>query len=217
MKTSDKKYDEKYYNSVYKTHLNKSGYSLKLSSFWMYNIFTYYGFDLKDKKILDFGCGPGHLTDSINADCFDVSEYAKQKLKDKGRFFFELRSEIPQNYYDYILSSHSLEHSIEPNIELKRLYESLKDNGYLFLCLPIESSPGQKVFHQDIHKHMYCWNFQTITNLLIESDFSIVIQDIIHGPTGLKYLNNFKMIRSLGRIKSHFPSIFVVAQKNNVK
>lgn len=210
-------YDEHYYSSVYSRYLKEDPYTLKLSEFWMYNCFTTYGFDLKGKKVLDFGCGPGHLTASINAACYDVSAFIMDKLEASGRQCFRSLNEIEEGYFDYVFSSHSLEHSVAPATELGAIKRILKPGGKLFLILPLEKVPGTPGVPPDIHQHFYAWNFQNITNLLAVQGYKVVKQDLIYGPTGLKFFKgNVALARRLGRLNRHWPSLFTIAEKGSV-
>ena len=208
-------YDQNYYDKVYGNYLKQSDYHIKLSKFYMYNIFECNGYQLEGKKILDYGSGPGHLTLSVKADCYDISEYIRQHLKSVGRIVFSKPDEIVDATYDYIYNSHSLEHCSNPSEELGVFYHKLKGNGRLALILPIEKIPGNFVYSQDIHKHLYCWNFQTITNLLIENGFIPEKQKVIYGPTGLTYFSNLTIVKTLGRLKKNFPSMLIIAKKRN--
>ena len=207
-------YNKKYYQQVYSKYIGSPNPKvLKLSKFWMYNIFEFHGYELSGKKVLDFGCGPGHLTVSIKAECYDVSQYIMDDLQESGRLIVRNLQNIKSDSYDYILASHSLEHSWDPRIELLEIKRMLNLNGNLFLILPIEDLPGQFPIKPDIHQHLYAWNFQNIVNLLVNCGFEVLLQDIIYGPTGMSYSNNMSLIRKFGRIKKHNPSIFIIARK----
>lgn len=208
-------YNKKYYQQVYSNYIGEPNAKvLKLSKFWMYNIFEFHGYELSGKKVLDFGCGPGHLTVSIKAECYDVSQYIMDDLQESGRLIVRNLQNIKSDSYDYILASHSLEHCWEPRIELAEIKRILKPGGNLFIILPIEEMPGQYPVQPDIHQHLYSWNFQSIVNLLVNCSYEIIMQDIIYGPTGMRYFKNMDLIRKIGKIKRHNPSLFVIAQKN---
>lgn len=208
-------YDKEYYDSVYNRYLKDGNKNhIQLSEFWMYNVFTANGFTLNNKKVLDFGSGPGHLTISIQAECYDISSFIIDKLQQEGRKCYTHLSEIENERFDYVFSSHSLEHSVNPAIELDEIYRILKPDGVLFLIVPLEKMPDNPVLVPDIHQHFFTWNFQNITNLLNHCKYNVKSQDLIFGPTGLKFFkNNYSLIRKFGRIKKHWPSQFTIAQK----
>ncbi len=208
-------YNQEYYDKVYPSHLDYTPYQEKLSTYYMHNIFSHYGIDVEGKKMLDYGSGPGHLTLANKAECYDISDFITNFLKDNGRVTYENGNSIPSDTFDIVLSSHSLEHAIKPIEELETIHRCLKENGIIGLVLPFETL-GQPVKSQDIHKHFYTWNFQTIANLLIEANFEIIEQDIIYAPAGLKHLKNLSLIRRIGRFKKVFPSILTLARKKSV-
>lgn len=204
-------YSEQYYLEVYSKFLESSDYNYKLSLFWMFNIFLSRGFTLKDKMVLDFGCGTGYLSQSIQASCYDVSEYILNKLKQEGRDVFYSLDDIQSEYFDYVFASHSIEHAISPAQEFAQIKRILKPDGHLFLILPLEKYPGKPTYQADIHRHYYTWSFQNLTNLLNDSGYKIYEQSIIYGPTGLKYFKSMSTIQILGKLMNNWPSIFVIA------
>ena len=206
-------YDQDYYQTVYQQHINQNDYHFKLSKFYMYNIFESNGVDLQNKKVLDYGSGPGHLTLSIMADCYDISPYITDYLLQHKRVAYASNKDIPAEYYDCILNSHSLEHCEAPLNELQLMHQKLKSNGFLALILPIEKIPGNRTSQKDMHQHLYAWNFQNITNLLILAGYQILQQKIIYGPTGLKYLKDLRTIQMIGKLKRIFPSMLTIAKK----
>ena len=210
MEQTDHFYDEKYYKEHY-GKLYDPGYYQKISRFWKYNIFDANNFAL-DGKLLDFGAGLGQISASLEADCFDPSPVATQFLKRQGRVIYQHTDKIPLGYYKYLLSSHALEHALKPFEQLFIFKKILVSDGYLILILPAEDIPGRPVKRQDDNKHFYCWNFQTITNLLIESGFEIVQQKMIYGPVGLTKTDNFNLVHQLGKLWKHYPSILTIAK-----
>lgn len=207
-------YDQDYYLSHYGKIINDSGYYDKMSQFWKYNIFDQNLIATEGKKILDYGCGLGQVSAAVNADCFDTSDFAAYFLNNKNRTFFSEQEQIPHSHYDIILNSHSLEHYLQPGQSIELFSDLLKNNGLLVILLPVENSPGKPAFNQDNDKHFYTWNFQAISNLLIEKNFSIVSQRVIYGPFGLSKLHNISVITKLGALKKNFPSSLTVARKN---
>ncbi len=205
-------YDDQYYRDHY-GKIYDSRYYEKVSRFWKYNIFDKNAIHLeKDTRLLDFGAGLGQITAATGGDCFDPSPVAVQFLKSKGRKVYQNIEEVPEGVYDYLVSSHSLEHSLEPAKEIQRFKQLLKRQGVVILILPCEPTPGTPISQQDDNKHFYCWNFQTIGNLLIESDFEILKQRLINGPTGLSKINNMSIITFLGKIVNNYPSILTIAR-----
>ncbi|MFN0015271.1 MAG: class I SAM-dependent methyltransferase [Saprospiraceae bacterium] len=207
-------YDQNYFRTVYPAKLEPSAYNDKLSRFWMYNLFEATGYDVAGKAVLDFGSGPGHLTRSIGAWCYDVSEYARELLEQDNRRIVTDLDAVADGFFDFVLSSHSLEHTLEPLAELVRLRRLLQPDGRLLLVLPIEPHPGPVALRPDLHGHVYSWNFQNITNLLDAAGFAVEHQSVVYGPTGLRFFFNMHTVRQLGRLRRLWPSMLTVAQNN---
>jgi hypothetical protein len=212
MSYTDNFYDEEYYLGHYDRERTNEVYYNRIAAFWKYNIFETNGVSVNGKT-LDYGSGLGQVSAALHADCYDFSGFARKFLQSKGRKVFESPDLIPKAGYDYLLSSHCLEHVRNPFDELLHLKSFIKTGGFLVLILPTENMPGRPVFSVDSNKHFYCWNFQTITNLLLETGFKIAIQKTIYGPFGLSKMNNLPLVRQLGIIKKNFPSILTIAQK----
>lgn len=102
--------------------------------------------DLSYKKILDIGCGNGHLLNEINNNfnnCilhgsdFSMSgiEYAR-KIFPQLTFYKQNIYDVIDNEYDVILCTEVLEHLEYPERALKNMLLSLKSGGILILTVP---------------------------------------------------------------------------------
>jgi SAM-dependent methyltransferase len=203
-------YEKNYYEGVY-GYLYNPDYYQKVARFWKYNLFDSNGYSLNE-PILDYGSGLGQITAAMQAHCYDPSTYANDFMQRKGITTIAY-SAIQSASYQYLLSSHSLEHSLTPIEDLRRFHHILKPAGLLFLLLPIEPVPGKPTKQQDIHRHFSVWNFQAITNLLIEAGFEIEAQKKVNGPWGLNNISSMVIVQTLGRWKNNFPSILTIAKR----
>jgi SAM-dependent methyltransferase len=210
-------YDAAYYSMRYGRVITDPDYYRLSGEFWKYSIVTV-GDLTVGGPTLDWGSGPGHVSAAFDAHCYDPSPYIQAFLKASGRNFYTSSADIPEGYFQTIISSHSLEHSLEPAVDLGLLKRCLSRNGRLLLLLPIEPCPGAPVFTSDENQHFFVWNFQAITNLLLRTEFRIVAERIVHGPTGLGVLGRRLGVRAvrlawqLGRLRGHYRSILVVAE-----
>jgi SAM-dependent methyltransferase len=211
-------YNADYFESHYGRQLNDSNYAALLGEFYRQQVFE--RLVPGGQRVLDYGAGHGHLTCSINADCYDPSESAQRILSTMGRIALADSAAIPSNHYDVVFSSHSLEHSIQPRDELLTIYRVLKGHGTLVLILPLEQSPGRPIYASDDNQHLYAWNFQCITNLLLNCGFEIKHQEVFYGPFMLATLSRSLLSASasriaayLGRLKRQYPSLLTVAER----
>lgn len=82
-----------------------------------------------DRKKLNVGCGKDYRDGWINLD-YDGKCDVKHDLN-KFPYPFE------DNYFDYILCSHTLEHVLEPLKVAKELHRILKRKGEIVFLLPV--------------------------------------------------------------------------------
>ena len=147
--------------------------------------------------ILDYGCGFGqNIYYQRNAIGYDVSKYALQFCRIKGIEVTSALEDIPEQSCDIVFSSHALEHITAPKMALENMYNKLKTNGKLILILPVEEH-GKASFELDENQHLYCWNFQTINNLLISNGFKIEKNKYVRGAAYRKLLFFYGLNKNL--------------------
>ena len=143
----------------------------------------------KSSKILEYGCGLGQnicLMKNINAIGYDTSKFALDFCKKKGvRTVSKLKDLDKYGEFDVVLSCEVLEHLENPLMALEEMNSQLKKGGKLILILPIDKWNKPKI--DDDNQHLYNWNFNTITNLLVRAGFYPVHYNIIKA-TGFKRL-----------------------------
>lgn len=88
---------------------------------------------------------------------------------------------LPAGEFDYVFSSHCLEHIPDPVAALEHWKGRLKRGGVLFLYLP---SPEMKYWlPQNCRKHLHSWTPQAMAEIV--SDLGFV--DVIHGERDLAW------------------------------
>jgi len=101
----------------------------------------------------------------------------------------ELMESIEDNYFDFVHSSHCLEHMINPHISLNNWIRILKPGGHLVCLIPDEDLYEQGVFPSTFnsdHKHTFTihkrksWSDQSINliQMLSNTSFPIEIKKI---------------------------------------
>lgn len=128
---------------------------------------TYFGrFPKPYGKILEYGCGIGQniacLDDAVG---YDISSAATLECRRRGVATIDRREDIPRRHFDYVLCRHVLEHVEHPLSLVKELLSYLRADGRLILVLPRERHRAAS-FDPDVNRHLYCWNFRTINNLI---------------------------------------------------
>jgi SAM-dependent methyltransferase len=120
---------------------------------------------------IDIGCGPDPVTpsarsfDLVHGDANEIEKYVSQK-------------------FDFVYSSHCLEHMREPARALAGWWNLVKDHGHLFITVPDEDLYEQGVFpsrFNDDHKATF-----TISKTTSWSPKSVNILDLVAGLPGCK-------------------------------
>lgn len=211
-------YDEQYYRDHYAQFLGDDTTNRLIGEFYKTAVFD--RLTAAASRVLDYGCGPGHLSAGVAAECYDPSEFARTFLRSRGRQVYDTAAAIPDAAFDTVLCSHALEHAKHPPDELGTIRRVLTADGQLVLILPVEEVPGRPTRSADDNRHLYCWNFQTVTNLLLECGFAVRHQEVFHGPFLLRQLGKVMTARTAarwaavaGRWKRNYPSILTAAGK----
>jgi len=179
-----KKYEKKY-------HLEKHSYLYNDEEYYKVRakIFAmkYLGYPLNHsvKSIFEFGCGLGqniYLT-RRNSVGYDISKFALDFCRKKGINVVNDLKELKGKKFDIVLSCEVLEHLENPLKALKQMYLKLEDGGELVLTVPVEKWRKPKMI--DENQHLYGWNYQTITNLLLRAGFLPINYKIMR-MTGFK-------------------------------
>lgn len=148
--------------------------------------------DYSCEKVFDFGCGLGnniYLLDCAKG--YDISKFALDFCRKKGIKVTNDLKKIRNNYFDIVFSSNVLEHLEKPLDALKLMRKKLRDNGRLIIVVPIDRF--KKINLNDRNQHLYCWNYQTMTNLLMRAGFKPIEFKILR-RTGFKKFLPFSRI-----------------------
>lgn len=142
-------------------------------------------------KILDFGCGSGTVVKNLRASqrwCVEVNPMAREvAIKNIGddRKVVAYTDELPDNFFDLIVSNHALEHAPCPLASLHKLFYKLKSGGQIVFITP--SLQDELTFQQsleygdqkfdrenDNNHHLYAWSSQQLGNLFQVAGFEVV-------------------------------------------
>jgi len=129
-----------------------------------------------NNKVLDFGCGGGYLLKNIK--CIkrvgvEINPSAVEIARQNGIEVFSNVEDLPDGYFDIIISDNALEHTLQPLLELKELYKKLVLGGKIIFVVPCESF-HLSYYPNNISYHLYSWSPMCIGNLFSEAGFSII-------------------------------------------
>ena len=126
--------------------------------------------------LLDFGCGSGHLLNSLEAKekiGLEINPYAVSHAKKLGIKVFSDIAQIQTESVDIVISNHALEHVPSPLESVKELRRVMKKGGKLSICIPIDDWRRAKKFDpKDINNHLHTWTPQLIGNIFVEAGFN---------------------------------------------
>lgn len=170
-------YEENYHTKRHSQHIDSEYYEAR-AQIALTKFFS--GVDI-NSRILDYGCGMGQNMYLLpNAMGYDISEYSVGFARQKGINATNDLDSIPEESFDYVFSSHVLEHHPHPKTMIESMRSKLKTGHDLLLIIPHERH-GKGSFELDLNQHLYTWNFQTINNLLISSGFEIKENKYLRG------------------------------------
>lgn len=91
--------------------------------------------------VLDFGSGPGYflkVCDAARKFAFEPDQASHKYLDYLGATRYETLTEIPENAFDVITASHSIEHLVAEELQttLRSLLAALKPDGRLLIEVP---------------------------------------------------------------------------------
>jgi SAM-dependent methyltransferase len=210
-------YNSAYYEGHYGRLLENEHYFNIRALYWKRAITTVRAVP-EESLLLDYGCGTGQVSMAFrNTHYYDVSKFSRNLISQKGRIVYEDTREIPAGKFDFILSSHALEHSPRPYEDLLNFSRFAKSTGQLLLILPVERD-FRRTVEVDGNNHLYCWTFQTICNLLHASGWKPLVQTYIYDSFCLGTLSKLlppqqtvSLAWTLGRLKRSFKSMMIVA------
>lgn len=211
-------YEEGYHSKRHAGHYNEEYYQARARI----AVDKFFKGVPKQARLLDYGCGLGqNIIHYPNAVGFDISQYGLDFCRIKGLNVTNDLDALDNESFDYVFSSHVLEHHPYPKRMIEEMKEKLKPGCNLILVIPFERH-AKAGFELDLNQHLYMWNFRTINNLLLTSGFEILENRYLRGAGYEKFLLlnrwSYGLYRRMTILTSHLfgiKEIMVVAKKVN--
>jgi SAM-dependent methyltransferase len=133
-------------------------------------------FELSD-TVLDFGCGQGHLLETLLArELIGVERNPadRERLQRATRLVkvYGDISEVRPSSVDTIISNHSLDNVLDPVKILRDLRVRLRPGGKAVLVVRFDDCLDRRAFRsRDANRHVHTWTPQFLGNILREAGF----------------------------------------------
>ena len=101
---------------------------------------------------------------------WDISSEARHICRLRGLQVYDKIEDVPERSWNIVFCRHVLEHIEHPIKTLATIRKLVAEDGELFLILPKEQHYYTSM-KPDLDRHLYCWNFRTINNLLDRTGF----------------------------------------------
>lgn len=141
---------------------------------------------MKDKRILDFGCGAGSFLRKLKEEKISAKLYALEpntELHDMLKKDFTVYSsidELPDNSFDVISLFHVVEHIPDPLKTLNQLYNKLVDGGKIIIEIPNAQDALLKLYECEAFSnftywscHLYLFSPSTIERLIKKTKYKL--------------------------------------------
>lgn len=180
----------------------------------------------ENEIVLDFGCGGGHLINSLSVSKkigVEINPIARESATRFCDVVHESIESVKSESVDAVISNHALEHVPYPIKALSEMNRVLKPGGRIVLCVPIDDWRTQKQYSiTDINHHLNTWTPQLLGNSLSEAGFDLKTAEITvytHAwfPSYLKYWKResiFDLLCKIYAIKMRRRQIIAVVKKN---
>jgi len=155
-----------------------------------------------DLKILDIGCASGlNLTLLFHLGFEDIEgiDLVPQFVERARRLNLNVRQADlflyqSEHKYDVVICTEVLEHLEDPELALKKIREFLKEEGIIYLSVPVYDSVKWRVrrllfketreFHSKLHDetHINAFSWRSVKRLLERNNFEIFFRVIYWNP-----------------------------------
>lgn len=174
-------------------------------------------------SVAEFGCGGGLLLDKLTCKSkvgIEINPYAREYAKSLQIDTVKNIDDLENEMFDLIISTHALEHCLNPYQIISQLKSKLKDGGKFVFVVPYEPLDFSYVLN-DNSQHLYIWTERTLGNLMRAAGLYVRETGVreVEWPNKWKELFgevSFEMFNELSVLESNrtgYYSVYVVAEK----
>jgi 2-polyprenyl-3-methyl-5-hydroxy-6-metoxy-1,4-benzoquinol methylase len=181
-------------------------------------------------NILDIGAGIGstlHLVDSPEFNLYatdfdqDALEFIHKEFKSKVNTFKGdlVNAAYPNEFFDYIIFNHVIEHTLNPDAYLKEIFRILKKGGIVYIGTPDIHSKIYKLYRflmfisgripdiVDGIEHTFLFSTSTLTNLVTKHGFKVITHRKVSVNDSIS--NLFKLKLDLKKLVARIIQTFI--------
>lgn len=162
-------------------------------------------FNLRNKKIIEFGCGTGAVLDlikSLKMKAFGLEfslksvNQGKRKKRNIIKGYLENMSSIKGAPFDGFVCYNFLEHIPKLNLFIKKIYKNLTENGVGIITVPnLDYLIKTKSFYEFVPDHLSYFTMKTIKSLFIKHNFKIIEIKLINNQNDIFLVIKKKKIK----------------------
>lgn len=118
--------------------------------------------------VAEFGCGGGLLLGKLNCKKkvgIEINARAREYAEHNGVETVHDLDELPNSTFDIIITTHALEHCLNPYQIVCKINDKLKIGGRFVCVVPYEPLSNEYMIN-DVNQHLFIWNQRTLGNLL---------------------------------------------------
>lgn len=144
-------------------------------------------------RILDFGCGAGHLLHALRyfgfRDLTGADLFIETELNFPGVNIYKKGLEDLQSAFDLIMLHHSFEHLADPEGALRELHRLLADNGNIVIRMPVVSRAWKHYrtdwVQLDPPRHLFLYTEHAFRELAERSGF--IVEKVVYDSTAFQF------------------------------
>ena len=159
-----------------------------------------------DSKILDVGCGVGHLLYPLSEiglkNLLGVDPYISRAIKDENvRILKKTIHELPDSQkFDVIIFNHSFEHVPDQKKALLKVRKVLSEKGICIITMPVKTEYiwnryGVNWVQIDAPRHFFIHTLKSFQPLVKRS--GLIIQSVVFDSTELQFWGSEQYIKGI--------------------
>ena len=158
-----------------------------------------------DSKVLDVGCGSGHLLIRMKKEGFSqltgLDAFIEKNMEDEGGLKFikgELHDLVEQ--FDFIMLNHSFEHMVDPFHALTQINKILKKDHVALIRIPVMGRYAWRKYglnwvQLDAPRHIFLHTPESMSLLASQTGFDII--EVAYDSTGAQFWGSEQILQNI--------------------